>query len=200
MMYVAVLLIFLLSACAPVPKLVPRESQVVKKEDNTLLYEEDNVKVLVRSNAWKYSPSDLTSYITPIYVEVKNLSDKGLIINRQDVYLMDERGNQYNALSPSDVVSAVAAWPDVSFSIGMAYYSSPFWFGWYPYYPYPTARSYPDIANYAFIYGSIEPGAVLKGFVYFQKVPKDVKSLSLKIVYHMAGERKAVSFPFDVIR
>jgi len=63
----------LLSSCASL-KLVPVEDGlVVDKQNYTSLYKGEDLEVLVKAHAWKYSPSDLTSYALPLYVEVKNL-------------------------------------------------------------------------------------------------------------------------------
>ncbi|QWK20669.1 MAG: hypothetical protein KNN13_04960 [Hydrogenobacter thermophilus] len=186
----------LFAGCAPAPKLLPLEDGLkVNRENFMSVYEGEEVKILVKAQAWKYSPSDLPYYVTPLYMEVKNLSQKNISIDRHGIYLLDDRGNQYNALSPGEVSSMLSY--SVGFSLGMAYYSSPYWFGWYPYYPYypPT---YPDILNYAFVYGTVEPKAILKGFLYFQKLPKEIKNVTLKITYRVNGETKSVSFPFQV--
>jgi hypothetical protein len=58
--------------------------------------------------------------------------------------------------------------------------------------------SYPDIVNNAFLFGSVEPGAILKGFVYFQKPPNYQKRVILRVEYRIDNETKKVSFPFEV--
>ncbi|MEZ0361394.1 MAG: hypothetical protein ABWK04_05810 [Hydrogenobacter sp.] len=194
---ILVFVAFLFIGCAPAPKLIPLEDGLtVNKERSTSLYRNTDVQILVRSQAWNFSPSDLPYYVTPIYLEVKNLSQKSISIERRDVYLLDDKGNQYNALTPGDVSSMLSY--SAGFSFGVAYYSYPYWLGWYPYYPYypPT---YPDILNYSFVYGTVQPGSVLKGFVYFQKLPKELKKVTLKVNYHIDGQTKSISFPFEAI-
>lgn len=194
---ILVFVAFLFIGCAPTPKLIPIEDGLtVNKERSTSLYRNTDVQILVKSQAWNFSPSDLPYYVTPIYLEVKNLSQKSISIERRDVYLLDDKGNQYNALMPGDVSSMLSY--SMGFSFGVAYYSYPYWLGWYPYYPYypPT---YPDILNYSFVYGTVQPGSVLKGFVYFQKLPKELKKVTLKVNYRIDGQTKSISFPFEAI-
>jgi len=105
-------------------------------------------------------------------------------------------GEQYNALSPSEVSSMLSS-GGVGLSFGFAYYSSPFWFGWYPYYPY-YPRRYPDIVNYAFVFGSVEPNFTLRGFIYFQKLREGVKKVRLRINYKVGDNIKSIDFPFEV--
>ncbi|MGC8852682.1 MAG: hypothetical protein ACP5P0_03645 [Hydrogenobacter sp.] len=188
----------LVLGCAPAVKLVPLEDGLkVDKEKLTSIYEDKDVQILVKTHAWKYSPSDLPYYVLPIYLEVKNLSTKSLYIERQGVHLIDDENRQYNPIPPGDVSSMLGG--NVRFSFGIAYYSYPYWFGYYPYYPYypPT---YPDIVNNAFLFGTLEPGAILKGFVYFQKPTNYQKRVILRVEYRIDNETKKVSFPFEVQR
>ncbi len=54
--------------------------------------------------------------------------------------------------------------------------------GYSPYYAYPPSRDvYPDLVNKALVFGELQPGATLSGFVYFQKIPEDARELTLNI-------------------
>ncbi len=138
--------------------------------------------VSINAKAWKYSPSDLDSYVLPILLEVENREKEAVAIKREDVFLLDEKGNQYNPLQPGDVVSMLRGGYGGGLSFSIGYWSSPFGVWWSPYYGFPPQdRVYPDIVNKAFAFGEIQPGAKISGFVYFPKMPRDVKALTLSV-------------------
>jgi len=142
----------------------------------------NHISISVKTDQWKYSPSDLEHYVLPIYIEVENHSKEVVSIRKEDVFLLDEKKNQFNPLEPSDVMSMVRRSYGFGFSFGIGYWSSPFGLWWYPYYtPPPVEDIYPDILNKAFTFGEVQPGAKLKGFVYFPKPSGDVKALTLYV-------------------
>lgn len=138
--------------------------------------------ISVKTDQWKYSPSDLDYYVLPIYIEVENRSKEAVSIRKEDIFLIDEKRNQFNPLEPRDVISMVRRSYGLGFSFGIGYWSSPFGLWWYPYY-IPSFREnvYPDILNKALTFGEVKPGAKLKGFVYFPKPPEDTKVLNLHV-------------------
>lgn len=142
----------------------------------------DGLKVKVGSDTWKYHPSDLHHHLIPIHIEVENLRDEPVSIRREEVYLVDDKGNQYNSLEPRDVAGVLRRSYGVGFSFGLGYWSAPVGLWWSPYYS-PSARDevYPDILNKAFTFGQVQPKNRLSGFVYFPKVPEDTKSLTLYV-------------------
>lgn len=180
----------LIFGCAPTPKFVPLEDGLtVDKEKLTAIYKDKDVQIVVKTHAWKYSPSNLPYYVLPIYLEIKNLSTKRLYIERQDIHLIDDANHQYNPIPPSYIISTLNT--SVRFSFGI--HSPPYWFGYYSYYP-PSS----DIVNNAFLFGTVDPGAILKGFVYFQKPANYQKRVILRVEYRIDNETKRVSFPFEV--
>ena len=142
----------------------------------------NGVRISVKTGEWKYSPSNLGYYVFPVYVELENLSDSAINIGREEVYIIDERGNQYNPISPSDVHSMLQRKYGLSFGFGLGYYSYPWHVWWHPYYAFPPSREvYPDVLNYAFNFGTVQPRARLRGFVYFPLLPSDVSTASLYV-------------------
>ena len=110
-------------------------------------------------------------------------------------------------------------YPTVSIGLGFGYFSGgPFYGGWpyygpfyspfyvygnYPlgYYP-PAYYSPPAVGNVytnALIPGQINPNAKLQGYVYFQKLPKEVRLATLNVGYRFIGEpvNYELSFPFE---
>ncbi|MFN7065836.1 MAG: hypothetical protein ACK4OF_06790 [Aquificaceae bacterium] len=142
----------------------------------------NGLRVSIKTTAWSYYPSDLDRYVLPIYLEVENKGNEPVNIERYEVYLLDEKGNQFNLLEPKDVASLLRRSHSIGFSFGIGYWSSPIGIWWWPYYALPPREeAYPDILNKAFIFGQIQPKARLSGFVYFPRVPKGTKGLILYV-------------------
>jgi hypothetical protein len=110
-------------------------------------------------------------------------------------------------------------YPTVSIGLGFGYFSGgPFYGGWpfygpyyspfyiygdYPFGYYPPAYySPPSVGNVykrALIPGQLNPNAKLQGYIYFQKLPKEVKQVTLDVGYQIKGEMEShkLSFPFE---
>ncbi len=138
--------------------------------------------VRIDTKAWRFSPSDLDRYVLPILVSIENRSKEPVSIRREDIFLLDDKGNQYNPLPPGDVLNMLRKSYGLGFGFSIGYWNYPFGLWWSPYYAYPPSEDvYPDIVNKAFVFGEIQPNATLSGFVYFQKLPEDVKEVALSI-------------------
>ncbi len=110
-------------------------------------------------------------------------------------------------------------YPTVSIGLGFGYFSGgPFFGGWpdygpfyspvyvygnYPigYYP-PAYYSPPAVGNVytrALVPGDLKPNAKLQGYIYFQKLPKEVRVVTLDVGYRLTGEpvNYELSFPFE---
>ncbi|MEJ5339068.1 MAG: hypothetical protein ACK42C_08440 [Aquificaceae bacterium] len=141
----------------------------------------NGLTVRVEMNRWKYYPSDLDRYVLPIYIEIENRGSQTVKVAREDVFLIDEKGNQYNPVEPRDVISMLGRDYRMGIGLGFGYWSSPFGLWWSPYYTFPRNESYPDIVNRAFIFGEVQGGARLRGFVYFPEIPRDINKLTLNV-------------------
>ncbi len=188
---------FLLLACAQ-KKLVPVANGVsVDEKTYTSVYEDADVRILVRANAWKGYPTDLPDYVLPLYVEILNRGTEEVVIDPNGMILLDNRGNQYNALEPKEVAEAVRSGASVGVSVGLAY-GTPHWgLGWFAGEPY-SRKDVGGVINYAFIPGRIVPGAKLKGFVYFQRIPDDVNRIRFRLTYKIGEVSRSVEFKFRV--
>jgi hypothetical protein len=109
--------------------------------------------------------------------------------------------------------------PPVSIGLGFGYFSGgPFYGGWpyygpfyspfyiygdYPFGYYPPAYySPPSVGNVytkALVPGQLIPNAKLQGYIYFQKLPKEVSLATLNFGYRVIGEpgTHKLSFPFE---
>ncbi len=198
MRYLVILVAVLLSFSCAQKKLVPLGNGVkVDAKTYTSVYEDDMVSIKVKANAWEGYPSDLPDYVLPLYLEIHNKSPEAIEIDLKDITLIDDRGNQLNALEPKDVAEAVRGSYGVGVAIGFTY-GSPTWghsllLGGPPYHGYAD-----EVINRAFIPGRILPGARLKGFVYFQRIPDEARRVSLRVGYRIGERRKEVVFKFEI--
>ena len=57
-----------------------------------------------------------------------------------------------------------------------------------------------DVFAEALVPSLVQPKSTLQGFVYFKKVPEEVKQVTLKVSYNLQGdtERHELSFPFEL--
>lgn len=171
MKFVLVLFLIFVSSCAV---------KVWNVEGPTELT--NGIRVSVKTSAWNYSPSYLDSYVLPIYIEVENLTNEAFELKREDVFLVDEKNNQFNALEPRDVMALLRRDYGMGFSFSIGYWSSPFGVWWWPYYTLPPREyAYPDIVNKAFTFGRLQPKTRLAGFVYFPKPAEGTKRLTLYV-------------------
>ena len=110
-------------------------------------------------------------------------------------------------------------YPAVSVGLGFGYFSGgPFYGGWpyygpyyspffiyggYPFGYYPPAYYFPlsvgDVYTKALIPGQLSPNAKLQGYIYFQKLPKEVQLVTLTVGYRFVGEptKYNISFRFE---
>ena len=110
-------------------------------------------------------------------------------------------------------------YPAVSVGLGFGYFSGgPFYGGWpyygpyyspffiyggYPFGYYPPAYYLPlsvgDVYTKALIPGQLSPNAKLQGYIYFQKLPKEVQLVTLTVGYRFVGEptKYNISFRFE---
>ena len=192
------------------------------------------IDVTISANTWQGKPQNLSGYLTPLFIEINNNTDKPIVIGYNDFVLIDQNRNQYNVLIP-DIASDIIAqksrnkWyfrPSISIGIGTGgYYRRGYGYGigyynrGYPYYrspfywPYNSAfysdyydsyyynQDYSDIFTHALVPGVIRPNAKLSGFVYFNKLPSNIRSFNLEVGYKIEGENKRydLTFPYNIV-
>jgi len=211
--------VFLLAGCAS-RRFVPLpDGGLIDPEFQSATKSKQGVTVRVQASAWRGKPSDLEDYITPLYVMIKNDTASSLTLSYDDFLLLDENRTQYNPLPPETVVQVLQAdyqrryvfRPYFSFGFGYgrfhrfdpfffdALFFDPFYPGWY----YPPAyypERFDDVVTQALFPGVIQPNAKLDGFIYFKKIPSQVKRIMIEIGYRIQGETEShkLSFPFVI--
>ncbi len=187
----------------------------------------NKVNFSISANVWKGEPKRLRRHLIPFFIEVQNNTDKNIIISEADFILLDENRNQFNALSPERAANIVKSaeqkrfriYPRISIGIGTSFHHDrfhyyghhhhPFYRPYYYYddYPYPYYRrqdyepDLEDIYAKALSTGVIRPGATLSGYIFFNKISRDTKELTLEIGYTEKENNTAhkLDFHFDLI-
>ena len=131
----AVLLFFvtvLLSGCASYGS---RTYSLITPEVRSSDTDRDKVKITISSNVWNGNPENLPDYLTTFYIEIENNSSEPITVRYDDIVLIDQFRNQYNALLP-DMASNIVVqkskrkWyfrPSISIGFG----SGGYYGGWY---------------------------------------------------------------------
>lgn len=145
-------------------------SRMVTKEARGL-------QVTVQSMAWQYDPYYLDDFFTPLLVFVRNMTEEPIALRHQDFVLVDDRGNQFDAVPPQTVDRAIRG-------RGYPYpYPPPFYYpprpGIGPYAIEPYPYHYADIILLGLAETSVLPHAQVRGFVYFQKATFEGQRLTL---------------------
>ncbi|MBI2485770.1 MAG: hypothetical protein HYW01_02185 [Deltaproteobacteria bacterium] len=202
--------------------LVPvQDGGLINPELKSATKTEQGVTVTVRASAWRGKPSDLGSYVTPLHITIQNNSASGLSFDYEDIALLDENRTQYNPLPPETVAQILQSGhqrryvfrPYFSFGFGYSsfyfqrfhpfFFNSVFYDPFYDPWYYPPAyypESFDDVYTDAIFPGLVQPKAKLEGFVYFKKIPTEVKRITLEIGYYVQGkpEPHKLSFPFSI--
>lgn len=172
------LFLFLLSSgCATkiVPK--PLQSGDIDINSNIITKEKDGIRISVQSMEWNYYPYNLEDFYTAMLLLIRNNTDKNIGFKITDFVLLDERGNQFDAVDPSIVERIMAPR-----GYGQGPYPPPFYYGGYS--PPPGIGYYPfrptDITLLSISDGNILSGAQIRGFIYFKRVATHGKNLKMK--------------------
>lgn len=156
--FLILLLTSFLTGCASYGS---RSYSLITPEVRSSTSDKKNVKITVSSNAWNGNPENLPAYLTAFYIEIENNSDLPITVQYDDIVLIDQFRNQYNALMP-DIASNIivqkskSKWyfrPSISIGFGSGgYYGGRIGTGYgvygygYPYYRSPFYWPY----NYAY--------------------------------------------------
>ena len=215
-----------------------RTYSLITPEMRSSAPDSERVKISISSNAWNGNPQNLPNYLTAFYIEIENNSDEPITIQYDDIVLIDQFRNQYNALLPdmaSNIVvqKSKSKWyfrPSISigfgsggyyggryrggygigfggYSYGYPYYRSPFYWPYnYAYYNNYYSdyydQDYSDLFTMSLVPGVIRPNAKISGFVFFKKLPRDVKTFDLNLSYRLEGKEKKYDliFPYSILQ
>lgn len=95
--FLALLCLTVLTGCASYGT---GPASLITPEVRSSTSEKNNVTFTISSNAWNGNPESLPKYLTVFYVEIENNSDTAITVQYEDIAVIDQFRNQYNALLP----------------------------------------------------------------------------------------------------
>jgi hypothetical protein len=213
-----VLLAVVLAGCAP--RLVPAPgAQRAPGAGTGAVAELAGVRVIARTDAWSGRPLSLPTMVTPVLVSVENLGPAPIRIRREHFALVAPDGRQLVARGPYEITGVAVdpaptglAYPRPSVGLGLGisrgyalgvgfpFYGDPFLYDDY-YYPMQVRIPLPtvDMVAMALPEKVIEPGERAEGFVYFERVPREVAQVDLTVRAENARTGEAlgtIAIPF----
>lgn len=211
----------LLAGCAGV-RIVPVAAPDVVLDPRTgsVTAAAEGVSVTVRPSAWRGSPSYLEDYVTPFHVTLWNATPKPVHLTYADLRLFDQNRVQRTALAPAEVVAILrggryGASVELAADGGLAevqlafhwrrlhpFFHDPFFYDPFFYDPwwYAPPPRLDDIFTEAFPAGTVHPGARVQGFVYFPRLGREARHLTLEVHYRLGDEPRVLTLPFAVQR
>ena len=172
-----------LAACAQ-PALVPD----VPGAAGPILQEVPGLQVAVEVGAWNARPSSLPDAVLPLLVTLSNTGDKPVAVARQDFALLDQANRQYSSIHPADVAamfgggggSGVAVSPSVGFGGSSGGRGNRSFVGGGLGFTFGSWGSdIRDIIPLALAEGPVQPGATVRGFLYFARPAPDNQEVRL---------------------
>lgn len=201
----------LLAGCAQHTSLKPSpaaESTVAPSGHVAAVESESGVRVSVIPRSW---PGDIgiSSAVTPVKVRIENHSNNRVMIRYSEIALVGPRGKVHAALPPHDIDASVyqprlrpgfspVTTPGV---VGRGFGVAPLYGPLYPGLPTATGNFFydpfyyshfgdfwrsvelptPAMVQQALPEGSIAPGGIVEGFLYFQRVNPDVPRVRFRM-------------------
>lgn len=155
-----------------------------------IVQEAPGLRVVVQAGAWQGRPGSLTGYVLPFLVSLRNTGTAPVIIARTDFSLLDDVNRQYLPLAPVEVVtimgssgSGTVLYPSVGVGGTSGSWGSSTGYGvglGAVFGGYGTDTR--DIIPQAIAEGPIQPGAEVRGFLYFPLPAPEYKSLRVVFV------------------
>jgi len=186
-----------LGACAG-PALVPD----VPGMAGPILQEVPGLRVAVEIGAWNARPSGLTDTVLPLLVTLRNTGTHPVTVARQDFALLDQANRQYLPIPPADVTamyggvsgSGVGVSPSVGF--GGASGGRSFFGGGVGVTFGSWGSDTRDIIPLGLAEGPIQPGAEIRGFLYFPRPAPETQDLRLIAVLREPPATPPLEFRF----
>ncbi len=187
MMYLLSLIMVIFSLVSCTIKYLPIPTQHIVISDDFAVVKETDFTFAVENQYWIKNPQNLTDYFTTFYISVKNRTSEKMNIEPGDVVLLDENGNQYDAVT-IDYIEQMLLPKQLEYLIintieddNNIKTSSE-----------DTLREKQDrleewreakqnLLTYSFHFGNILPSAKKSGFIFFPKLP--AKNNKCKVIF-----------------
>ena len=189
-----------LAACAQ-PALVPD----VPGAAGPILQEMPGLQVAVEAGAWNARPGSLTDAVLPLLVTLSNTGDRPVAVSRQDFALLDQANRQYSSIHPADVAamfgggggSGVAVSPSVGFGGSSGGWGNRSFVGGGLGFTFGSwGTDARDIIPLALADGPIQPGAAVRGFLYFPRPAPESQEVRLVAIFRDLPGAPQMEFRF----
>lgn len=188
--------------CAGGQRLVPAAGVTRSSVDpGAAVVDRGGVTIAAHADAWRGVPDDLDRVMTPIYVRVRNDSDREIAIRYHDFRLESDLGRTLSPLPPialdrsRPLRTGAAPVLDGSRFRFAPYYrdlfgdDTDYWTGGFAFDPYyydrydawPPALPSSSMVERALPEGVIEAGGWVAGFLYFDAVEVEARAVTLRV-------------------
>lgn len=208
------------SGCASAQRFVPASSvERAAGDASAAVVDRGGVTIVADAEAWNADPVHLPRVMTPMYVRIRNDSDREIAIRYQDFRLESDLGRTLSPMPPiaidraGPLRTAVGPVPSSQGFRLAPYYrdlfgeDTDYWTGGFlfdPYYYDRYAEWQPALPTEAMVEralpeGVLEPGGWVAGFVYFDRVEDDARRVTLHVAVDLPqGEERVatIEIPF----
>lgn len=199
-----VLLLLSFVACARYPALLPAPGAHLAPEGGAEARAE-GIEIRIDGTAWDGIPRDLSTVITPVWVELHNESERPMQVRYEAFSLLGDSGFHYAVLPPFHPDAAPAYGAAPAKAEGKAktrrmrthrqFFVAPYYGPFFDYQPWPYPFLYepgyydryyamwasplpsPDMLAEALPEGVLDQGGQIGGFLYFQRAPDSEQSV-----------------------
>ena len=216
------------AGCTTTPTLAPGAETKLADGGPGAVASSAGVRVVATVDEWRWNPTDLDQFVTPLLLEVENNTDRPVRIRLKDIRLVGERGVRLAALPPYSVRGEATRTVESHEYAVESFTVAPHLHGYYPgyrrsrhyFYPeqyyyyrayHPVYRTYSiplptqAMLDRALPEGVIQAGGKATGFVYFQRLDRktakrtDYLDLLFQVVdAESQKELDVVAIRFDV--
>lgn len=98
----------------------PRLEAVGTSAEPAVTLSQAGVRLTISPNAWNGYPSDLYRHYTPVLIHIENDRSEEIQVRYADFLAVDEARNQYRAVAPAEVASALFGSRGSDWNLGQA--------------------------------------------------------------------------------
>ncbi len=147
----------------------PAASEQVNIVDGFGVVKNDSLLLAVSYKFWVKEPQELTDYFSTFYITIRNRTDDRLTVLPDDISLLDEEGNQYDAVLPEEILNLLIP-EEILFDQFNQFEeeNSDIYENW------REAKN--NLLTDSFSYGAILPQAQKAGYVFFPRLKSSNQS------------------------